>query len=163
MNLVFKTAEESDLIALAQLLADDKLGTSREDQHLPLNQNYLNAFQSITIDPNNELIVVVEKNEVVDTNEVVNTTKVVGMLQLTYIPYLTHIGSWRCLIEGVRIHSDYRSQGLGSAFFKWAIQRAKEKQCSIMQLTSDKQRPDAIRFYETLGFRASHEGFKLKL
>ena len=85
------------------------------------------------------------------------------MLQLTFIPYLTHIGSWRCLIEGVRIHTKYRGQGLGTEFFEWAIERAKAKNCNIIQLTSDKQRTDALRFYESLGFEATHEGFKLKL
>ena len=85
------------------------------------------------------------------------------MLQLTFIPYLTHIGSWRCLIEGVRIHSNFRGQGLGTAFFKWAIERAKSRHCRIVQLTSDKQRPDALRFYQALGFKATHEGFKLTL
>ena len=85
------------------------------------------------------------------------------MLQLTFIPYLTHIGSWRCLIEGVRIHHKHRGKGLGTDFFKWAIERAKEKKCSILQLTSDKLRPDALRFYEGLGFKSTHEGFKMKL
>jgi GNAT superfamily N-acetyltransferase len=83
------------------------------------------------------------------------------MMQLTFIPYLTHTGSWRCLIEGVRIARRFRGQGLGQQFIKWAIQRAAEKNCSIVQLTSDKQRPDALRFYESLGFEATHEGFKL--
>jgi len=82
---------------------------------------------------------------------------------LTFIPYLTHQGSWRCLIEGVRIAKSHRGMGLGSAFFNWAIDRAKNKNCSIVQLTSDIQHPDAIRFYESMGFTATHEGFKLKL
>jgi GNAT superfamily N-acetyltransferase len=85
------------------------------------------------------------------------------MLQLTFIPYLTYIGSWRCLIEGVRIHSEFRGQGLGEQIFRWVIDRAKEKKCQLIQLTSDKQRPDALRFYEKIGFVATHEGFKLKL
>jgi len=85
------------------------------------------------------------------------------MLQLTFIPYLTHIGSWRCLVENVRIAKAYRGKGLGTDFFQWVIKRAEEKQCSIVQLTTDKRRPDAFRFYESLGFEASHEGFKLKI
>jgi GNAT superfamily N-acetyltransferase len=85
------------------------------------------------------------------------------MLQLTFIPYLTHTGSWRCLIEGVRIAKTHRGKGLGAKFINWAINRAREKNCSIVQLTSDKQRPDALRFYESLGFEATHEGFKLKI
>ena len=85
------------------------------------------------------------------------------MLQLTFLPYLTHTGSWRCLIEGVRIARAHRGKGLGSDFIRWAIQRATERGCGIVQLTSDKQRPGAIKFYESLGFQATHEGFKLKL
>jgi GNAT superfamily N-acetyltransferase len=133
------------------MLADDKLGAQREDTSQPLNKAYLDAFQSVNSDPNNELVVVESDNQIV------------GMLQLTFIPYLTHIGSWRCLIEGVRIHRDYRGQGLGTQLFEWAINRAKDKGCNLVQLTSDKQRPDALRFYEHLGFKATHEGLKLNL
>ncbi len=154
MKLSFRQAKEADLKILVHLLADDELGQRREDTSTPLNKAYRQSFEQITIDPNNELIVVEQ-----------DQTKpiIVGMLQLTFIPYLTHIGSWRCLVEGVRIHKDYRGAGLGTEFFEWAINHAKERNCSIIQLTSDKQRPDAIRFYEKLGFRATHEGFKLKL
>jgi GNAT superfamily N-acetyltransferase len=82
---------------------------------------------------------------------------------LTFIPYLTHTGSWRCLIEGVRIAKEYRGQGLGTEILSWAIDRAKKANCAIVQLTSDKQRPAALKFYESLGFKATHEGFKLVL
>ena len=88
---------------------------------------------------------------------------IVGLLQLTFIPYLTYIGSWRGLIEGVRVLPDFRGQGLGTALIEWAIEAARKRQCRILQLTSDKQRPDALRFYESLGFEATHEGFKLRL
>lgn len=151
MKLDFRQARESDIPELVNLLADDDLGAAREDVSLPLNQRYPDAFRSIQRDPNNELTVV-ESNAVL-----------VGMLQLTFIPYLTHTGSWRCLIEGVRIAKDYRGQGLGSRFIDWAIARASERSCGIVQLTSDKKRPDALRFYAALGFEATHEGFKLKL
>jgi len=154
MKLIFREATEADLKSLVNLLADDDLGKQREDTSTPLNKAYLENFKQITADPNNELIVV-EKSQV--------ESIIVGMLQLTFIPYLTHIGSWRCLVEGVRIHKDYRGDGLGTEFFEWAINRAKIKNCHIIQLTSDKQRAEAIRFYEKLGFSASHEGFKLKL
>ncbi|MCP4765780.1 MAG: GNAT family N-acetyltransferase [Gammaproteobacteria bacterium] len=133
------------------MLADDALGAEREDDSQPLNPNYVNAFEEIDRDPNNALIVTE-----IDGN-------LVGMLQLTFIPYLTHIGAWRCLVEGVRIHLDYRGRGLGRRFFEWAIDTARQKGCRIIKLTSDKQRPDALRFYESLGFSATHEGFKLKL
>ena len=116
-----------------------------------MNQRYLDAFASIEADPNNELTLVECEGELA------------GMLQLTFIPYLTHTGSWRCLIEGVRVAAKYRGQGLGGDFIRWAIERARMRQCSIVQLTSDKQRPDALRFYEALGFEATHEGFKLKI
>jgi ribosomal protein S18 acetylase RimI-like enzyme len=151
MKLKFRQARSTDLEALVFMLADDAIGTTREDVTTPLNKRYIDAFLSIKADPNNELIIV-EFSE-----------QIIGMLQLTFIPYLTHIGSWRCLIEGVRIHADYRGQGLGEKMFEWAISRAKEQGCQLVQLTSDKQRPDAIRFYEKLGFTASHEGFKLVL
>lgn len=151
MDLSYREARENDIPTLVEMLADDELGQTREDLSSPLNPRYLDAFHSIERDPNNELTVVESNGEVV------------GMLQLTFIPYLTHTGSWRCLIEGVRIASSQRGKGLGSKFLEWAISRAKEKECSIVQLTSDKQRPDAIRFYESLGFKATHEGFKLKL
>jgi len=151
LKLIFREAMEKDLSTLISMLADDKLGAQREDPSTPLNHSYLSAFSHITQDPNNQLVVVESQGELV------------GMLQLTFIPYLTHIGSWRCLIEGVRIHRDYRGQGLGGELFNWAIARAKDKGCNLVQLTSDKLRPDAIRFYESLGFKATHEGFKLKL
>ena len=151
MKLIYREAEKGELHKLVSLLADDDLGTSREDPSSPLNQSYGDAFDSISRDPNNELIVVE------------STGNIVGMLQLTFIPSLTHTGSWRCLIEGVRVASSQRGKSLGSQLIEWAIRRAKEKHCRLVQLTSDKQRPDAIRFYESLGFKATHEGLKLKL
>jgi len=151
MNLNFRRATENDILNLVNLLADDDLGSQREDISMPLNQSYIDAFHSIDKDPNNELTVV-ESN-----------TAMIGMLQLTFIPYLTHTGSWRCQIEGVRIAGNYRGKGLGSEFISWAIKRAKEKNCRIVQLTSDKQRPGALKFYESLGFAATHEGFKLNI
>ncbi len=86
----------------------------------------------------------------------------VGMMQLTFIPYLTHTGSWRCLIEGVRVARSHRGKGAGRRMIEWAIERARERRCGIVQLTSDKQRPEALRFYRSLGFNATHEDFKLK-
>lgn len=151
MNLQFREALEVDIPYLVEMLSDDELGVMREDSSFPINTNYVEAFHHIQQDLNNELIVVE------------NSRKMVGMLQLTFIPYLTYMGSWRCLIEGVRIHSEHRGRGLGTHFFEWAIERAKTRGCTIIQLTSDKQRPDALRFYEQLGFEATHEGFKLKL
>lgn len=151
MSIQYRQAQTSDLETLIHLLADDPLGAKREDMSSPVNEKYQNAMAAIEQDPNNELWVVESESEVV------------GMLQLTFIPYLTHIGSWRCLIEGVRIAKEVRGQGLGEKMFAHAIERARERDCNLVQLTSDKQRPDALRFYEKLGFVASHEGFKLAL
>ncbi|NAP00957.1 GNAT family N-acetyltransferase, partial [Halomonas sp. MG34] len=81
----------------------------------------------------------------------------------TYIPYLTYKGGWRALIESVRVHSRARGSGIGEQLMKWAIQRAKEAGCHVVQLTTDKQRPDALRFYKKLGFIDSHEGMKYHL
>ena len=153
MQLNYRHASKEDLPQIIQMLVDDQLGSSREDPSLPINQQYIDAFEIINADSNNELIVL-------ESDDTANPA-IIGILQLTYIPYLTYKGSWRCLIEGVRIHEDYRGQGLGTQLFEWAIQRAKEKNCNIVQLTSNKKRREAIRFYESLGFVASHEGFKL--
>lgn len=149
MQLRYRVAKPADLENLVALLSNDPLGSKREDSTTPLNDAYTAALNAIEDDPNNELLVVELESSLV------------GMLQITFIPYLTHIGSWRCLIEAVRIHSDFRGQGIGEQMLKYAIKVAKDRGCSIVQLTSDKQRPDAIRFYEKLGFKATHEGFKL--
>lgn len=150
MKTHYRTATIKDLPFIIKMLVHDQLGSTREDPSIPVNHQYIEAFEIIDNDLNNELIVLESPEKAV-----------IGILQLTYIPYLTYKGSWRCLIEGVRVHEDYRGQGLGTQLFEWAIQRAKEKKCNIVQLTSNKERSEAIRFYESLGFKASHEGFKL--
>lgn len=147
----FRPAVQGDLPAVVRLLADDPLGSQRENCADPLPASYLRAFAAIEADPNNELVVATIGDVVV------------GVLQLTFIPYITHQGGWRALIEGVRVHTQYRSAGLGAELFAWARQRAIARKCHMLQLTSDKQRPEAIRFYESLGFVASHEGMKLPL
>lgn len=149
-SLTFRQATQDDLPAIIALLADDPLGAKREKYTLPLPDAYHQAFAAIERDPNNELVVV-------DAGE----HRVGGVLQLTYIPYLTYQGGWRALIEGVRVAAELRSRGVGEQLFRWAIERARERGCHLIQLTSDKARPEAIRFYEKLGFRASHEGMKL--
>lgn len=147
----FRAARREDLPALVGLLADDALGASREQPSDPLPESYVAAFDAIERDPNNELMVA-EMNG-----------KVVGMLQLTYIPGVSRQGSWRALIEAVRVDSALRSAGLGRKMIAWAIDRARARGCAMVQLTSDKSRADAIRFYRSLGFVASHEGLKLSL
>ncbi|GAQ17281.1 aminoalkylphosphonic acid N-acetyltransferase [Oceanobacillus picturae] len=144
----FRIAMEEDVSEIVQMLADDELGNKRERYEQPLPSCYLEAFQAIDQDHNNELVVAVKSE------------KVIGVLQLTYIPYLTYKGGWRALIESVRVHSSARGSGIGEQLMTWAIQRAKEKGCHVVQLTTDKQRPDALRFYKKLGFVDSHEGMK---
>ena len=151
-DVTFRHAVRGDLPAIVRLLADDPLGATREQCTTPLPDVYDAAFEAIERDPNNELIVV-------ETG----THAVVGVLQMTFIPGLSHRGSWRALIEAVRIASEVRSGGIGAQLMEWAIARARERRCRIVQLTSDKSRGDAIRFYQRLGFVASHEGLKLTL
>ena len=147
----FRAAVEEDLPLLVAMLAADKLGQQREDNATPINAAYLAAFRAIAADPHNELVVV----------EIVG--RPAGLLQLTFIPNLTYTGSWRCQVEGVRIHQDFRGRGVGTRLLQWAIQRARERGCRLVQLTTDKHRPEALRFYKSLGFQATHEGLKLKL
>jgi ribosomal protein S18 acetylase RimI-like enzyme len=147
----FRIASRADVLEIVRMLADDHLGQKREHFADPLPETYYRAFETIESDPNNELIVAVQ-------NE-----RVVGTLQLTYTPSLSHQGSWRATIESVRTASDLRGQGIGSALVKWAVERARERGCAMVQLSSDSSRVDARRFYERLGFTASHVGMKLKL
>lgn len=148
-NLLFRPARKGDVVLLAGMLANDPLGGQRERFEDPLPDAYYAAFEAIDSDANNELIVACFGDDVV------------GMFQLTFIPYLTYQGGWRALIEGVRVSTHVRSRGIGRRMFEWAIDRARERNCHLIQLTTDKTRPDALRFYESLGFRASHEGMKL--
>ena len=147
----FREAVRTDLVQIVEMLADDALGAARERPGEPADPAYVDAFDAIERDPNNELIVVDADGEMA------------GVMQLTFIPYLSRTGSWRCLIEGVRIARSHRGRGLGGDMIRWAIERARERRCRLVQLTSDKQRPEALRFYGELGFVASHEGFKLQL
>lgn len=147
----FRVAARDDLPAIVAMLADDALGATREKLASPLPAEYLNAFDAIERDPNNELIVA-------DANG-----KAVGVLQLTYLPGISRLGSWRAQIEGVRVDASMRSAGLGRKLIAFAVERARARGCRLVQLTSDKSRPDAIRFYESLGFVASHEGLKLSI
>ena len=144
-------ATQEELDSIVAMLADDVLGSKRERYEHPLPTSYLQAFKAITSDPNNELIVACNGNEVV------------GVQQITFTPYITHQGGWRATIEGVRTAASVRGQGVGTELIKWAIERAKKRGCHLVQLTTDKKREDALRFYEKLGFTATHEGLKLKL
>jgi len=149
-KITFRIANEKDLNDIVAMLADDDLGKTRERYEQPLPNQYIKAFEAIMSDPNNELVVACNGNDVI------------GVQQITFTPYITHQGGWRATIEGVRTSASVRGQGVGTELINWAIQRAKERGCHLIQLTTDKQRPDALRFYERLGFVASHEGLKLK-
>jgi GNAT superfamily N-acetyltransferase len=150
--MIFRTAFKKDVPALVAMLANDSLGQWRENIPDPLPEQYYTAFQIIDNDPNQELIVVENDDGAI-----------IGTMQLSFIQYLTYQGGMRMQIEGVRVRNDQRGKGIGEKIFAWAIDRAKEKGAHLVQLTSDKRRADAIRFYEKLGFVASHEGMKLHL
>lgn len=150
-DLHIRRAREDDLAAIVAILADDPLGSRREDASLPVAMAYRQAFAAIAADTNQFLAVAVIGSEVV------------GTLQLSFLPGLSRTGMWRGQIEAVRIAAAHRSSGLGQHMFEWAIDKCREKGCGLVQLTTDKSRPDAHRFYERLGFAATHEGYKLTL
>lgn len=150
-DVSFRRATEADVAAIVALLADDGLGRGRENAALPLDRRYLDAFAALDSDPN-QLLVVAERDGTV-----------VGCLQLTFIPGLSRLGMWRGQIEAVRVAASERGTGLGGAMVGWAIERCRARGCGLVQLTTDKTRADAHRFYERLGFVASHEGMKLAL
>lgn len=150
MSIHFRKATRADLPFIVEMIADDPLGRKREQYTIPLPKTYYEAFERIDLDQNQELTVA--ENE---------SGKITSVFQLSFIPYLTYQGGIRAQIEGVRVHKDYRNQGIGKGIFKWAIQRAKTRNAHLIQLTTDKQRPDAIRFYESLGFKATHVGLKM--
>ena len=150
-TISFRNAVENDLELIVQMLADDDLGATRERFEIPLPDSYRAAFQSIDNDPNIELIVAYDDDGVI------------GVMQVTFTPHLTYQGGWRATIEGVRTHSNHRGQGVGTRLIREAIERARKRGCHMVQLTTNKGRVDALRFYEHLGFVASHEGLKLNL
>ncbi len=146
-----REAVRADVPTIVSLLADDDLGRQRESVEDPLDPSYLEAFDAIDADPNH-LLVVLEEDGEVD-----------GCLQLSFLPYLTFRGGWRAQIEGVRIASRSRGTGRGRLLFQWAIEEARRRNCHLVQLTTNAERPDALAFYEALGFQVSHQGLKLYL
>lgn len=140
-----------DLPRLVELLAQDELGSAREVAGGRVDPGYVAAFDAIRRDPNNEMLVGEDGGEVV------------CMLQLTFLPHLTFEGGWRAQIEGVRVAADQRGQGLGRQLIAHAIDEARERGCHLVQLTTNTSRSDARRFYESLGFEATHHGMKLYL
>ena len=147
----FRKAARDDLVAIVSLLADDDIGQSRGVVSEPPDKRYVDAFDAINCDEN-QLLVVAEESNVV-----------LGCLQQTFIPGLSRTGIRRGQIESLRTARSKRGSGLGRKMFKYAIEECRARRCGLVQLTSDKGRHDAIRFYEGLGFEDSHEGMKLKL
>ncbi|WP_324273107.1 GNAT family N-acetyltransferase [Blastococcus brunescens] len=147
--LLLRRAAAADLPALVALLADDPFGAAREEPGdlAP----YRRAFDLVDRDPAHTLLVVVEEDSVV------------GTLQLTLLPGLSRGGALRGQIEAVRVAAGLRGQGLGAAMIGWAVEEARRQGAALVQLTTDTRRHDARRFYERLGFVASHDGMKLLL
>lgn len=148
-DVVIRRATATDVPGIVSMLIDDEIAAQREspDDLTP----YEAAFAAIEADPN-QVLVVAERND-----------ELVGTLQLTIIPGLSRKGATRGLVEAVRVAASARGTGLGTTLMEWSIEEARTRGCTIVQLTSDKARPDAHRFYTTLGFQNTHEGFKLPL
>lgn len=152
---LFRRAQQSDLKDIVRLLADDPFTGELEDAQGvasgPIPLVYRQAWDAVEASEDNEILVASD------------TVRVIAVLQLTFIPSLTLRGSWRAQIEGVRVASPYRGQGVGTRLVEWATELAREKNCRLVQLTMDRRRERAGRFYQRLGFVATHEGFKMKL
>jgi len=146
-----RRARREDVPAVVALLADDDLSRSRGDFADGVTAGHLAGFEAIDADPS-QLLLVAQAGD-----------RVVATLQLTFIPGISRDGAWRAQVEGVRVAADLRSQGLGAAVLGWVVAEATRRGCSQVQLTSDARRAGARRFYERLGFTASHTGFKLAL
>lgn len=146
-----RRAKPEDLSAILALLADDTLGQKREMIATPPHPDYVQAFQAIQNDPN-QFLAVFEADQ-----------EIVGCLQLSFIPGLSRRGAWRGQIESVRIKAPLRGAGLGRQMLNWAMETCRTRGCRLVQLTSDKSRVEAGEFYQSLGFVASHEGYKLEL
>lgn len=150
-GIEIRPARREDVAAIVALLADDVLGREREENTDPLPAAYLQAFDEIAASRDNFLLVAERSGALL------------GCLQLTLIPGLARRGMKRGLIEAVRVGRECRGQGIGELLIRHAIDVARRHKCGLVQLTTDKARPDAHRFYERLGFGASHIGMKLAI
>ncbi|ROT32929.1 GNAT family N-acetyltransferase [Micromonospora sp. HM5-17] len=153
-ELIFRTARRADVPAIVAMLLDDEIGAARESGppvHEEIDAAYWAGFEAVDADPRNELVVAERDGELV------------GTMQLTFIPSLSRRGAERLQIEAVRVRSDLRGRGIGRRMITWAVDQARERGCGLVQLTTDKRRADAHRFYASLGFQATHEGMKLIL
>lgn len=151
MSLTYRGAVEADLPFIVGLLTEDAVRVTEDRPDEPFHPRYVAALRELGTDPNQMMMVAVLDGETV------------GTIQLTFIPGISSLGMKRCLVEAVHIAPAHRSKGLGSAMIQWAIAQARERGCGMVQLTSNKKRLDAHRFYERLGFLKSHEGFKYYL
>ncbi|WP_192182054.1 GNAT family N-acetyltransferase [Mesorhizobium amorphae] len=150
-EIIIRRAEEADLPAIVVMLADDPLGRGREDTSEPLAKAYRDAFAAVDADPNQFLAVMTEGS------------RIIGTLQITYLAGLSLQGALRGQIEAVRIADDRRGERLGQRLLEWAVEECRRRGCRLVQLTTNKSRQDAHRFYDRLGFKASHIGYKLEL
>ena len=151
LQVTFREAHRDDIPHIVGLLADDPLGSMRETPGDELPKAYWAAYEAIDRDPNNMLIVAEIDG------------RVAGTLQLTYIPSLTYTGGERAQIEGIRVAAEHRGHGVGQELIAWVVEQARARGCRVVQLTTDRQRPDAIRFYQKIGFVPSHMGMKYHL
>ena len=151
LKVHFRIAARRDVPVIVSMLAEDNLGAQRERFEEPLPQAYYTAFEAIDSDSNHELVLA-EAGE-----------KIVGTLHQMFLPSLSYQGGTRAQVESVRVTAQYRGQGIGAEMMKWAIEKARQRGCHLMQLTSHKSREDAHRFYERLGFTKSHIGMKMSL
>ena len=151
MPTTFRDATLADLPAIVALLAEDTLGEKRENPSLPLDPAYELAFHTIAANADQRQIVAERGGTVI------------GTMQLTFIPGIAFKGAWRGQIEAVRVAGSLRGQGIGGDMIAWAVEQCRARECRMVQLTSDKSRDAAHRFYERLGWTRSHEGFKIKL
>ena len=150
-NLIFRRATAADVPDIVAMLADDMLGSSREATGHENLRHYLNAFHAVDADANQFLLVVEDAG------------RIVGTLQLTFIAGLSRRGQKRGLIEAVRVVSERRGEKIGEAMIAWALEKCRSESCGIVQLTTDKSRTEAHRFYDRLGFKPSHIGYKTEL
>lgn len=150
MTLAFRHATEADLGFIVRLIAEDAVVPAGDLPDRPDHPNYRAAFAEIAADPNQQLIVATLDD------------RPVGTLQLTFIPGIAGLGMRRCLVEAVHVDPACRNRGYGSQLLRYAIAEARRRNCGVVQLTSNKRRVDAHRFYKRLGFVRSHEGFKLR-
>jgi ribosomal protein S18 acetylase RimI-like enzyme len=150
-EVLFRPARRADLPSIVRMLADDDLGSQREQYENPLPESYYSAFEQIDKNPSHELIVAERNGEVI------------GTLHLMFLPSVSFQGGLRAQVESVRVDRQFQSQGIGSQMMKWSMERARQRGAHVVQLTTHKSRLDAHRFYERLGFKGSHLGMKLSL